>query len=142
MATAYTWNALRFLVPDGMVDQTVVTFVDNPGQPGFQLTVTADGRGAQAFDAFVDAQLVELARSLPGYASVSRSDQTVNGRAAVVVEHRARAPQGPTLRQRQAYLDRGALVATVTLTVADRAGPAELGRRADDAFASLLASID
>src|SRR5690349_2816010 len=111
----YTWNSLTFERPDGLVDQTVVSFVDNPEQPTFTVTMSSDARGAQAFPAYVDGQLAELARSLPGYTSSARMDESVNGKSAVVVEHKARSPQGQGMRQRQAYVDLGAQVAILAV---------------------------
>jgi len=135
----YLWNNLRFEIPAGVVDQTVVTFVDDPSQPSFQLTVTADGRGEQAFTGFVNSQLQDLAKALPGYQSHGRVDKSIAGKSAVLVEHRARSPQGQQMRQRQAYVDVGERVAIITLTHADtkQAG----AQKADAAFDQLLASL-
>jgi hypothetical protein len=132
----YSWNDIRFDVPAGLVDQTVVTFVDDPAQPSFQLTLTADTRGKTAFGPYVDQQLTELARALPGYTSTSRKEQSVGGKPGVVVEHKARSPQGQQMRQRQAYVDLGARVAIVTLTSADKPTP-----KADAAFDSILSTL-
>jgi hypothetical protein len=134
----YSWNDLRFDLPAGLVDQTVVTFVDDAATPSFQVTVTVDGRGSQAFEAYVEAQLADLARAVPGYSSTARTeDKTGAGRPAIVVEHTARSPEGQAMRQRQAYVDlAGERVAIVTVTHADKDTP-----RAKVAFASILSSL-
>jgi hypothetical protein len=135
---AYAWNGIRFDVPDGVVDQSVLTFVDDPTSPSFQLTMTTDRRGAQAFSPWVEAQLKELARALPGYAATRHEQRNVHGNPALFVEHRARSPQGQPMRQRQAYVDLAALdrVAILTLTHADKDTP-----KATAVFDTVLASL-
>ncbi len=133
---SYTWNSLRFDVPAGLVDQTVVTLVDNPEAPTFTITLANDPRGQTAFGPYVEAQLQDLARSLPGYAAGGRKEERVNDRAAVIVDHKARSPQGETMRQRQAYVDAGASVAIVTVTCTDKPHA-----KADQAFEQILRSL-
>ena len=132
----YTWNSVAFDLPNGLVDQTIVTLVDHPDQPTFTVTVATDARGGQAFAAYVDGQLQDLARTLPGYAQSSRADRQVGQRAAVVVEHKAKSPQGAAMRQRQAYVDAAHGVVIVTVTCADRADA-----RADEAFDQILKTM-
>lgn len=132
----YSWNGLSFELPSSVVDQTVLSFVDNPDAPTFTVTVSKDARGDAAFPAYVKGQLDDLVRALPGYASSSQEDQSVNGHAAVVVEHKARSPQGTTMRQRQAYVDLGAWVAILAVTWPDKPNP-----KAREAFDSILKSL-
>lgn len=132
----YSWNALRFELPQGLVDQTIVTLADDPASPTFTLTLSSDDKSGQSFAHYVEAQIQDLARSLPGYKSVARKDERVNDRAAVLIEHRASSPQRQPMRQRQAYVDAGAVVAILTLTAADKPNP-----KADAAFDQVLRTL-
>jgi hypothetical protein len=132
----YTWNSLQLDVPPGVVDQTIVTFVESADPPSFTVTISRDQRGGQAFAGYVEGQLVDLAKSLPGYASSAREDQQVNGRPAVVVEHKARSPQGQSMRQRQAYVDLESGVAIVAVTWPDKSNP-----KAREAFDHIYKSL-
>ena len=132
----YAWNGLSFEIPSSVVDQTVLSFVDNPEAPTFTVTVSKDIRGDAPFAAYVKAQLDDLVRALPGYASTSQEEQSVNGRAALVVEHKARSPQGTTMRQRQAWVDLEGGVAILAVTWPDKPNP-----KARDAFDSILKSM-
>ena len=127
----YLWNNLKFDIPAGVVDQTLVTLVDDPEQPTFTINIANDKKNVE-LKAYVDAQLDDLAHSLPGYASSSRVDDSKR----VVVEHRARSPQGLAMKQRQAYVDAGTTVAIVTLTSVDKPNTV-----ADAAFDSLVRSL-
>jgi hypothetical protein len=132
----YAWNGLSFDVPSGLVDQTVVSFVDNPAAPNFTVTLSKDTRGGTAFGAYVKSQLGELMGSLSGYVAIGETEQVVGGRPAVVVEHRARTPQGITVRQRQAYVDMADAVVILAVTWPDKPNA-----RATEAFDTLLNSI-
>ena len=116
----YSWNGLSFELPASVVDQTVLSFVDNPEAPSFTVTVSKDFRGDAPFAVYVKGQVDDLVRALPGYASTSQEDHTVNGRAAIVVEHKARSPQGTTMRQRQAWVDLEGGVAILAVTWPDK----------------------
>ncbi|HEY4222567.1 MAG TPA: DcrB-related protein [Myxococcota bacterium] len=129
---AYQWNGRSFELPAGLVDQTAVTLVDDPARPSYSLTIAVDKKGAAPFARWVEAQLADLARAVPGYASLSRSDSE----AQVTVAHRVRGPQGQPMRQRQAYVDVGDAFAIVTLTCADAPND-----KADDAFAQIARSL-
>ena len=131
-----SWNGLTFELPASVVDQTVLSFVDNPDAPTFTVTLSRDTRGEAPFAAYVKGQLDDLVRALPGYASTSQEDSPVNGHAAVVVEHKARAGQGTTMRQRQAWVDLGAVVAILAVTWPDKPNA-----KAREAFDSILKSL-
>ena len=133
---AYTWNQLHFDLPADLIDQTIVTLVDDADAPTFTVTLATDKRTPSlAFGAYVEAQLVDLARSLPGYSSLTRTESP--GR--VVVEHRARSPQGQGMRQKQAYVDLplpAGSAAILTVTCVDKAH-----KKADEAFDNILRTL-
>jgi hypothetical protein len=132
---AYVWNSLTFDPPAGLVDQTVVSFVDNAAEPTFTVTISQDARGSTAFAAYVDAQLADLPRALPGFAAVGTKKQ--QGNAVVVVEHKAQSPGGQPMRQKQAYVDgKDGNVAILTVTCADKPHA-----KADAAFDQMLKSL-
>jgi hypothetical protein len=112
----YVWKSLRFELPQGLLDQTALTFVDE--QQTHQITVTLDEK-AGAFAAYVETQLKEVASALPGYQLVAKNARNVNGKDAVVVEQKATAQAG-TMRQLQAYVDFGGQVAIVTASHLDK----------------------
>ena len=117
-----------------LADQSVLTFGDE--KAGFQITVAQDAISG-AFSAWLEMQHKQLARALPGYSLVKKTEDMVAGRKAIHLEHKARSPSGQPMRQRQCYVDGGGRVIIVTLSHLDKDNSA-----ADAAFQQLLRTLE
>jgi hypothetical protein len=118
----YAWKNFSFEPPPGMVDETVLTFVEDPDRGSRNVTLLCDqlSPGAHALETYVASQQRELSAALEGYTARSSEKRVVGDLPAVVVEHTAAAPEGGRLYQFQAYVREGDQVLVVTGTGTDR----------------------
>ncbi len=112
----YGWRRFSFDLPDGLEDESVLTFLALHGeQVAFNITLSRAPLGA-SFDAYLADAVDDLRRSLSAYKLVGQSSRKVAGLDARVLEHTATSPDGETLCQRQAYVANGKEVLIVTAT--------------------------
>ena len=135
----YRWRDLAFDVDDDLNDQTMVVLTrGKPGEePRFNLCIANDE--AVSVMAYVDEALREMAMSVPGFRLVSRETREVLGSKAVVVVARALSPDGTSLVQKQAFVERrqGPLV-VITGSAREDGPPAqEMGAAVDRLLSSL-----
>src|SRR5688572_14670387 len=114
----YAWKRLSFEPPPGMVDETVVTFVEDPARGSMNVTLTSDvlGTSANALDGYVASQLRELGEVLDGYTPQSQVKRTVGQWPAIALEHSAAGPEGGRMYQFQVYVKQDNEVVVVTGT--------------------------
>ena len=117
-----TWNGIKFTLPDGMRDETVLTFVDKSDAPTVSVTVSQEklSGGKPALLRYVTDQLAEIAKSAPGYAVTNQTERAAGGFPAIVV---TAAVGGGKRVQHQLYVLVGdkVVVAAVTATSAEKA---------------------
>lgn len=73
------WDGMSFSLPAGMIDQTVLTFVDKGDAPSLGITVSQeklDG-GKPALLRYVTDQLKDIQRAVPGYAVQSQGERSL-----------------------------------------------------------------
>ncbi len=116
------FRGARFPVPPALQDTSVLSFVDQLGTPTLSLTVAHEHLtgGAPALSVYVDDQQRAAQKAVPGYAMVTRTDRTVGGAAAVLVEGSAPSP-GKKRRVLQLYVidAPGERVFVITATTAE-----------------------
>jgi hypothetical protein len=130
----YAWRDLRFSMPAGWRDDTLVTLTA-PGA-GLNLTVSRDVLAGDLL-AWARAQENAIAAARPaGYRAVSLEKATMGPHAAVVAERELVDGSKAPLIQRQAFVAAGGEVVIVTATArrAERAA-------AVDAVAGLVSSL-
>jgi hypothetical protein len=132
----YHWRSLRFTVPAGFDDDTVLTFLRRRGEAvEVNITVTRETLD-EPLENYLKTAVSQLGSQLSGYRLAERKDTTVDGAAAVVLEHRATAPDGQGLVMLQAYLARPGEVHVVTATGRDA-----VSAQVHTAMSELLASL-
>lgn len=99
------FHGARFTAPPQLVDTSVLSFVDTVGAPSVSLTIAQErlAGGAPALTVYVDDQQRAAQRAVPGYAMVARTERTVGGAAAILVEGSAPSP-GKKRRVLQLYV--------------------------------------
>ncbi|MDP2340448.1 MAG: DcrB-related protein [Deltaproteobacteria bacterium] len=135
----YRWRDLAFDVADDLDDRTVVVLSRQGAgpAPSFTLVVSSD-KTPQGMAGYVDEALREQLTSLSGFRVASRKNSTVMGSAAVVVDAVTLSPEGVSLVQKQAFVDRGGSVVVVTGSCRDATEPRAL---LEAAFQRLLSSL-
>jgi hypothetical protein len=125
----YLWRDLRFELPAGVVDDTLLAF--KAPSAAFSLTVGRDLLGGQTLEAWARAQEQAMAaQKLAGYVGESpRSLEAPEGTKAVVVDRRFTDGAGLKLFQRQAFVAVGAAV-VVVVTGAARDPATEQAKKA------------
>jgi hypothetical protein len=132
----YHWRSLRFTVPVGFDDDTVVTFLRRRGDVvEVNITMTREALD-EPIESYLKTAVSQLGKQLSGYRLAERKDTTVDGAPAVVLEHRATAPDGQGLVMLQAYLPRSGEVHIVTATGRDA-----VSAQVHTAMSELLASL-
>jgi hypothetical protein len=131
----YAWRDLRFSVPAGWRDDTLVTLTA-PGA-GLNLTVSRDALAGDLL-AWARTQENALAAQRPaGYRAVSLEQVVIGGRTAVVAERELGDGAKAPLVQRQGFVEVGGEVVIVTGT-ARRAERAAAAAAVDGLIASLV----
>ena len=134
-APVYAWRDLRFSVPPGWRDDTLVTLTA-PGA-GLNLTVSRDVLAGDLL-AWARAQENALAAQRPaGYRAVSLEKVVIGDHAAVVAERELGDGNKAPLVQRQAFVSVGGEVVIVTAT-ARRAERAAAAAAVDGVVSSLV----
>ena len=104
----YRFNEGEMEVSRGWEDRTVngLSFPAGSKQPTASFAITRDPSRAsgQSLAAYVDKQLVELAKSCPRFDLLRREDVTVDGAPAVQMDFTWRTPDGIVVRQQQTIL--------------------------------------
>jgi hypothetical protein len=112
----YGWRSFSFDLPDGLEDESVLTFIGRDGEEvDMNVTFTRDALGG-GFDDYLASAVDDLRKSLSAYKLVGQQDTKVGGRAAKLLEHSATSPDGRTLCQMQAYIEDDKDVVIVTAT--------------------------
>lgn len=137
----YRWRDLAFDVDDGVDDRTLVVLAKAGAgaEPAWTLLVAED-KAPQGLAGYVDEALREQAATLSGFRIASRQNsKAMLGSKAVVVDALTLSPQGVSLLQKQAFVDRGGgSLVVVTGSCRDAAEPrAALGA----AFERLVSSL-
>jgi|GEM_PF-1918128 len=133
--STYTWQNLSFDLPAGMHDDTVLSFVNDPENSGFSLTVAMDD-----LDNGLDGYSVDVVRELteaePGFSLERREKKKVAGKPAIIM-HQSIKAEDVVMMQRQALVDAGDnKVAVVSITYIEDAADAAL-----DCFTAVLGSL-
>jgi hypothetical protein len=134
--TPYRWQGLRFLVPAGVVDDTLLTFQDQKTPPRFNVTVTKDAHTGPLLAYAQGQEQALVAERLPGYQAEPPRPHTPAGVETVVCKRRFAGRDGATVVQQQAFARIGGEVAIITATANEAGAPA-----AAVALSSLLASL-
>lgn len=131
----YAWRDLRFSVPAGWRDDTLVTLTA-PGA-GLNLTVSRDALAGDLLS-WARAQESALAAQRPaGYRAVSLEKVVIGDHTAVVAERELVDGNKAPLFQRQAFVAAGSEVVIVTAT-ARRAERAAAAAAVDGLVSSLV----
>lgn len=134
--TQYAWRGLSFQIPSSLDDQTVVTLVEQGARPAYNVTLTAEPLEDRPLEAYVDAQIDELRRSMKKFSVRAKKAQKVAGKSAFIVETEASTSEGAPVLQRQCYLGDDRRVVIVTATSMPDAGD-----KAGAAFDLLLSTL-
>ncbi|MCC7073618.1 MAG: DcrB-related protein [Deltaproteobacteria bacterium] len=104
-AAQVLFHGARFSAPPALTDTSVLSFVDHVGTPSLSLTVAQErlSGGAPALTVYVDEQQRAAQKAVPGYAMVARTERSVGGAAALLVEGSAPSP-GKKRRVLQLYV--------------------------------------
>lgn len=110
---------ITFPLPAGMVDQTVVTFVDRADSPTTSVTVSQEplAGGSAALLRYVGEQLDEMKRGVPGYAVVKQEERALGGARGLHVEAAVKNASGKRVQHSLYVLDEArarVVIATVT----------------------------
>lgn len=133
----YEWRGFAFDLPDGLEDESVLTFVHRRAdQVDLNITLTRDKLAGPLAGYLADA-VDTLKRSLAAYRLVDQRERVVAGKPARLLEHEAKGADGRALRQLQAYIVDGDDVVIATVTALDE----ERGRAAA-AFDAFIASFE
>lgn len=112
----YGWRSFAFDLPDGLEDETVLTFLALRDEAvAFNVTLSRAPLSG-TFDAYLAEAVDDLRRSLSAYKLVRQTPRKVGGLDARVLEQTATSPDGETLYQHQAYVANGKEVVIVTAT--------------------------
>lgn len=115
----YGWRSFAFDLPEGLEDETVLTFLSLRGDTvAFNVQLSRAPLGGP-LDAYVAEALDDVRRSLSAYQLLGQRTRKVGGLDAHVIEQAATSPDGETLYQRQAYVANGKEVLVVTATGRD-----------------------
>jgi hypothetical protein len=114
-AKPYAWRELRFTVPKGLDDDTLVAFRG----AGHSLTIARDALTG-TIDAYARTQEQAVAaQRLPSY--VADGPKVLDGTKAYLVDRTFADAQGAKVFQRQAFVALGKVVAIVTATARNAA---------------------
>jgi hypothetical protein len=137
MTHTYRWQHLRFDVPAGVDDDTLVTFREQGARPAFNVTLATAPSSSSSIAAYAQQQEAALrARRPPGYAAEPHRSGDVAGRPAIVCDRRFHDDAGARFVQRQVFVAVGADVAMVTATSEEKAAA-----RAFRALESILSTL-
>jgi hypothetical protein len=115
----YRLNEADIEVPEGWRDNTINAFSLEPrgGGSAANFVVTRDAMTESAdVQGYSDLQLVEAAKKLRGYKLLGRRAVAIDDQPAIEVDYSWVTPEKVEIHQRQAYVKRGELVLTFTLT--------------------------
>lgn len=110
---------IHFPLPGGMVDQTVVSFVDKADAPTTSVTMTQErlAGGKAGLLRYVSAQLDEMKRGVPGYAVIKQGERSMGGASGLHVEATVQNASGKRVQHSLYVLDETrsrVVIATVT----------------------------
>jgi hypothetical protein len=133
----YRTQEMDFMLPAGLVDQTVNMFVTSSAGPSdYTVVINRSPLDAgQGLEGYVDAQVASLRRSVARYDLRLREAIEVGGRPAISLESRWAQNDVP-IEQRQVVVEHGRMVLMLTLTARETIKP-----RWWRAFDELLESI-
>ena len=122
----YVMNEGGFDIPAGWQDKTVtaLVFPEYAASSDASLTVTRDPAAKQSpsLPAYVDKQLIDMARTCSQFDLIQREDVTLHGVQAQSIEYTWRRPDGKSVRQLQLVMltsSRDALMFTGTALADD-----------------------
>jgi hypothetical protein len=136
MTAPYRFQHLRFAVPAGVEDDTLVMLREQAERPAFNVTLALAPLSTTVAAYAQDQESALRARRLPGYAAEPHRTEVVAGRAAVVCDRRFLDDAGARFAQRQVFFAVGREVAMVTATSEEQAAA-----RAHRALDALLQSL-
>ena len=124
----YAWRDLRFELPAGVVDDTLLAFKGT----AFSLTVGRDALAGVSLEAWARAQEQAMAaQKLTAYASEApRPLEAAAGAKAVVVDRRFNDAAGSKVFQRQAFVVVGASSSVFIVTGTSREPASEQAKQA------------
>lgn len=133
----YRWQSLSFTVPASVVDETVVTFLEDVEEPGYSLTLAEDvlpPGGSLA--AYVEGASAEIREAAAAVEELSQQKRKVAGQEAVEVVRLITVEDEGTSRQAEVFIRTHTGVAVIAATA--------IPERFDDAkraLEALLSSI-
>jgi hypothetical protein len=131
----YFWRDLQLSIPDGLDDDTLLTF--SPPDRSWNLTVTEDALDG-TLEAYVRTQEQAFAaHKPPGYAAQRSVTGHINGHTTITADRTLKDARGEPLVQRQIFV---ALAARVVVIVTVTA-PSRLRDRAHGAAQKLVSSL-
>jgi hypothetical protein len=114
----YAWRSLRFDLPAGLDDESVLTFLARKGGAvDLNLTFTRD-RLSGKLELYLADAVEQMKKQLSGYQLVDRQARKIAGKDGFVLEHSTTAKNGAALCMLQAYLPDGEELVIVTGTAA------------------------
>jgi hypothetical protein len=138
---AFTFNDGSLELPGGWEDRTVValSFPSGAKKPDASFAITRDRSAGEvaSLAAYVDRQLVDMAKSCPKFELVRRERIALDGEKAEMMEFSWRSPDGSFVRQLQTVL---LLKSGVALALTGTA-PANRFQEYSDVFHSLVQTL-
>lgn len=105
---SFAFNEGSLDLPDGWEDRSVIalSFPEGSKNPEASFAITRDRTAAQdrSLAAYVDRQLVDMAKSCPRFELIRREPGRIEPHPAETMEFTWRSPNGSFVRQRQTIL--------------------------------------
>ena len=113
---SYRWRKLAFDLPEGLEDDSVLTFVGRTEAHGdINVTCVQDSVDGP-LDSYLAEAVDDMGRSFPAYALLEQTSRDVAGLSARILEQSIGDAGGDSLLQFQAYLPHGADITIFTVT--------------------------
>lgn len=141
MAQPYVFQEGMVSLPEGWEDKTVNGFAFPAGakKPTASFAITRDGSAdrAQTLDAYVDRQMVDMARSCPRFELIRRDKVVLGGQPGVQMEFEWQMPDRSIVRQMQSIVKQASgVILTLTATA-----PRDKFQKHAEAFNHLVESF-
>lgn len=133
----HAFPRVRLAVPEGWVDESVITFVA-PAKNGLaaNVVITSSELAGDEWRTEVDRELRELKKQARGYRRIDDSERSHFGDPARCVEHAFLSADRVAIRQVQLYVFRAPYLYTATISHAEKEFEADRARW-EEIFASL-----
>lgn len=117
----YQVNHATFVIPNHWEDRSVNVFCLPRALPGnFAMVITRDTLNEGQEEEYFEAQIAQLAKTLPQYREIIQREGTVDGSLCLESECFWQESSGRQIIQRQTYFFRGSLVFIFTATAQEQ----------------------